>query len=110
MRILVLNGSPRANGCTSAMVESFARGAREAGHTVDVVPVARMRIGGCLACESCRADSSRRCVQEDDMQKVYPLLDAADMLVLASPVYYHSFSGQMQCAINRIYALDRPKG
>ena len=109
MRILVLNGSPRANGCTSAMVESFARGAREAGHTVDVVPVARMRIGGCLACESCRADSSRRCVQDDDMQKVYPLLDAADMLVLASPVYYHSFSGQMQCAINRIYALDRPK-
>ena len=91
------------------MVESFARGAREAGHTVDVVPVARMRIGGCLTCESCRADSSRRCVQDDDMQKVYPLLDAADMLVLASPVYYHSFSGQMQCAINRIYALDRPK-
>ena len=86
MRILVLNGSPRANGCTSAMVESFARGAREAGHTVDVVPVARMRIGGSLACESCRADSSRRCVQDDDMQKVYPLLDAADMLVLDSPV------------------------
>lgn len=43
------------------------------------------------------------------MQEVYPLLEAADMIVLASPVYYHSFSGQLQCAINRIYALDKPK-
>ena len=36
-------------------------------------------------------------------------LDQAEMIVLASPVYYHSFSGQLQCAINRIYALDKPK-
>lgn len=43
------------------------------------------------------------------MQEVYPVLEAADMIVLASPVYYHSFSGQLQCAINRIYALDKPK-
>ena len=43
------------------------------------------------------------------MQAVYPLLDEAEMIVLASPVYYHGFSGQLQCAINRIYALDKPK-
>ena len=43
------------------------------------------------------------------MQEVYPLLDETEMIVLASPVYYHSFSGQLQCAINRIYALDKPK-
>lgn len=43
------------------------------------------------------------------MQEVYPLLDKAEMIVLASPVYYHSFTGQLQCAINRIYALDKPK-
>ena len=43
------------------------------------------------------------------MQKVYPLLEEAEMIVLASPVYYHSFTGQLQCAINRIYALDKPK-
>ena len=43
------------------------------------------------------------------MQDVYPLLDEAEMIVLASPVYYHGFSGQLQCAINRIYALDKPK-
>ena len=41
--------------------------------------------------------------------RVYPLLEEAEMIVLASPIYYHSFSGQLQCAINRIYALDKPK-
>ena len=43
------------------------------------------------------------------MQEVYPLLDKAEMIVLASPIYYHSFTGQLQCAINRIYTLDKPK-
>lgn len=43
------------------------------------------------------------------MQEVYPLLEEAEMIVLASPIYYHNFSGQLQCAINRIYALDKPK-
>lgn len=43
------------------------------------------------------------------MQEIYPVLDEAEMIVLASPVYYHSFTGQLQCAINRIYALDKPK-
>ena len=43
------------------------------------------------------------------MQEIYPLLEEAEMIVLASPIYYHSFTGQLQCAINRIYALDKPK-
>ena len=111
MRILVLNGSPRPAGNTAAMVEAFARGARENGHRVDVVNVCQKKIAGCLACEYCHQKGSgheRQCVQQDGMQEVYPLLDAAEMIVLASPVYYHGFSGQLQCAVNRIYALDKP--
>ena len=84
----------------------------ENGHQVDVVNVCQKKIAGCLACEYCHKEDSgheRQCVQQDDMQEVYPLLDEAEMIVLASPVYYHSFSGQLQCAINRIYALDKPK-
>ncbi|MCC8128230.1 MAG: flavodoxin family protein [Clostridiales bacterium] len=109
MRILVLNGSPRLNGNTAAMVNAFAEGAKEAGHQVDVIAVCRKKIAGCLACEYCHTKGNRHCVQQDDMQEVYPLLDEAEMIVLASPVYYHSFSGQLQCAINRIYALDKPQ-
>lgn len=112
MKILVLNGSPRPAGNTVKMIEAFARGAREAGNQVDVINVCEKKIGGCLACEYCHTKDSgheRVCVQKDDMQEVYPLLDEAEMIVLASPVYYHGFSGQLQCAINRIYALDKPK-
>lgn len=109
MNILVLNGSPRPNGNTAAMVSAFAEGARESGHQVTVVPVCQKKIAGCLACEYCHTKGGGKCIQQDDMQEVYPLLEAAEMIVLASPVYYHSFTGQLQCAINRIYALDKPK-
>lgn len=43
------------------------------------------------------------------MQDIYPVLDEAEMIVLASPIYYHSLTGQLQCAVNSIYALDKPK-
>lgn len=43
------------------------------------------------------------------MQEVYPVLEEAEMLVVASPIYYFGFSGQLQCVINRIYALGKPK-
>lgn len=112
MNILVLNGSPRPNGNTAKMVEAFVKGAKESGNHADVIHVCRKKIAGCMACEYCHQKGSgheRQCVQKDDMQDVYPLLDEAEMIVLASPIYYHSFSGQLQCAINRIYALDNPK-
>ena len=109
MNILVLNGSPRPNGNTAAMVGAFAEGARESGHEVTVVPVCQKKIGGCLACEYCHTKGEGKCVQQDDMQEIYPVLEEAEMIVLASPIYYHSFTGQLQCAINRIYALDKPK-
>lgn len=112
MKILVLNGSPRAHGQTAAMVRAFAESAIEHGHEIDVIDVCKKRIYGCITCEYCHQEGSgheRECVQRDDMVEVYSMLDAADMLVLASPVYYHSFSGQLQSAINRIYALDKPK-
>ncbi len=109
MNILVLNGSPRPTGNTAAMVTAFAEGARENGHTVDIINVCQKKIAGCLACEYCHTKGNGQCIQKDDMQEIYPILEKAEMIVLASPIYYHSFTGQLQCAINRIYALDKPK-
>ena len=109
MNILVLNGSPRPKGNTTAMVDAFVKGTKEHGHTVTVILVCQKKIAGCLACEYCHTKDEGKCIQQDDMQEVYPVLEEAEMIVLASPVYYHSFTGQLQCAINRIYALDKPK-
>ena len=108
MKILVLNGSPRSEGSTAKMCAAFVETARANGHAVDRIDICRNTIYGCMACEACHRTGSRRCVQNDDMQKIYPLLDDAEMLVIASPIYYYSYSGQMQCALNRIYALDKP--
>ena len=108
MQILVLNGSPRPNGNTKGMVEAFRDGAESAGHHVDVVDVCRMKINGCLACEYCHTKGHGECVQKDDMQKVYAMLKEAEMLVLASPIYYHGITGQVKCVLGRFYSAAYP--
>lgn len=108
MKIVVLNGSPRVNGTTSGMVKSFVKGAQSAGHSVEVVQVGTMKISGCTACEYCHGKGDGECAIKDDMQKVYEVIADAEMIVFASPVYYWSFSGQMQSTITRFYALGRP--
>lgn len=109
MKILVLNGSPRQSGNTMQMVQAFREGAEAAGHYVHVVDVCRKRIAGCLACEYCHTKGKGTCIQKDDMQEVYDLLKDAEMIVLASPIYYHGISGQLKCTVDRFYAAAYPK-
>lgn len=109
MNILILNGSPRPNGNTVAMIESFAEGAKMKGHQITVIDVCKKKIAGCLGCEYCHTKNLGVCVQKDDMQEVYEALESADMLVIASPIYYFGYSGQLQCAIHRTYAIGIPK-
>lgn len=109
MRILVLNGSPRPKGNTKQMIDAFREGAESSGHRVDVVDVCSKRIVGCLACEYCHTKGNGVCVQKDDMQEVYSLLEETDMLVIASPIYYHGISGQLKCTLDRFYSAAYPR-
>lgn len=109
MDILILNGSPRMNGSTAAMVKAFAEGAKEAGHEVTMIPVGRKKIAGCLGCEYCHTKGEGRCIQKDDEEEVYKALEHAQMLVLASPIYYYTLSAQLQAALHRTYAIKIPK-
>ena len=109
MKIVILNGSPHREGPTSDMAGAFAEGAREAGHEVVSFQVAHMAIKGCMACEYCREKEKGVCVQKDDMQKIYPEILSADMVVFASPIYYFTLSAQLQAAIQRTYAIDIPR-
>ena len=108
MNILVLNGSPRPQGNTWKMVAAFRESAEKAGHTVNIVNVCRKNIKGCLACEYCHTKGNGQCVQKDDMQSIYQQLQEAEMLVIASPIYYHGLSGQLKCTIDRFYAAAYP--
>ena len=108
MNILILQGSPRANGNTAWMAEEYRKAAEAAGHEVTLVNVARKKIAGCLACEWCHGKGNGACVQKDDMQSLYPLLAEAEVLVLAAPIYYFTLSAQIQAPIQRIYNTTKP--
>ena len=108
MNILILQGSPRANGNTAWMAEEFRKAAEAAGHKVTLVDVAHKKIAGCLACEYCHGKGNGACVQKDDMQELYPLLAEAEVLVLAAPIYYFTLSAQIQAPIQRIYSMNKP--
>ena len=108
MKILVLNGSPRPKGNTAALIAAFRKGAESAGHQVSVLQVGTMNIGGCKGCEYCHTKGGGACIQKDDMAEVYPALAESEMLLLASPVYYHGLSGQLESVISRFYAVMAP--
>ena len=108
MNILILQGSPRANGNTAWMAEEYRKAAEAAGHKVTLVDVAHKKIAGCMACEYCHDKGNGACVQKDDMQELYPLLAEAEVLVLAAPIYYFTLSAQIQAPIQRIYNLNKP--
>ena len=107
MNIFILNGSPRPRGNTAKMAESFAETARKAGHSVEIVPIGKMEVRGCKNCDACRATLDGHCVQKDGYQAVLPRLADCEVLVIASPIYYYSLSGQIHCAIERLYSYER---
>ena len=109
MKVLVLNGSPRPKGETARMVAAFCEEAGAHGHDVKVFDVCKMDIHGCIACEFCHGKGAGRCAQRDDMEKIYVELADTQMLVLASPIYYHGISGQLKCVIDRFYSALYPK-
>ncbi|MEJ5366462.1 MAG: flavodoxin family protein [Desulfosoma sp.] len=107
MRIVGIYGSPRPNGNTDKMLDAFLDGAREAGARVDTVYVRKLNLQGCIGCGGC--DETGQCVVEDDMHGVYPLLESADGIVLASPVYFYNVTGQVKLLIDRCQALFMKK-
>lgn len=108
MKILILNGSPTPDGNTAALVNAFKEGAESKGHEVTVVPVAHKKVNGCLSCNYCHNQGKGQCVQKDDMQEIYPLLQDADMITFASPIYYFTMSAQLEAVIQRFYAINHP--
>lgn len=113
-RVLVLKCSPRMNGNSDMLADAFIKGAKESGHVVVDLHIGRMRISPCVACGGCYSKGSP-CVINDDMQRVYPELFNADVVVIASPVYYFSFTAQYKAMLDRFFALEavedkKPKG
>ena len=102
-KVLILSGSPRKNGNSDILCDEFARGAKESGHEVEKIRVAEKNIHPCIACYHCR-DNGGECVFKDDMADILQKMIDADVLVLASPVYFYSIDAQLKAVIDRTVA------
>lgn len=100
-KVLILSGSPRKNGNSDLLCDEFMKGALEAGHSVEKIRVAEKDIGFCRGCYACRNGA---CVIEDDMAEVLQKMIDADVLVLASPVYFYAIDAQLKALIDRTVA------
>lgn len=109
-KIVILNGSPRKKGNTSALAAEFTRGAKEAGHTVTEFFLDGMDIHGCKGCFGGHSSRECPCVQKDDMVQIYAAVRECDMVVLATPLYYWNMSGQIRTAVDRLFALEEGDG
>lgn len=103
-KIVVITGSPRKNGNSFAMTDSFIRAAESRGHTVTRFDAAMMKIGGCRACETC-FKTGKACSFDDDFNTIAPAILDADAIVYTMPVYWYSIPSQIKGVIDRIYSL-----
>lgn len=98
-KVLVLSGSPRKNGNSDMLCDAFIKGAENSGHLAEKILIQNKKISPCLACYGCR--NTHLCVQKDDMRDILEKMVQADVIVLATPVYFYSLSGQLKTLIDR---------
>lgn len=101
-KVLVLSGSPRKGGNSDLLCDEFIKGASESGNKAEKIRVAEKNIGYCKGCYAC-ADSGV-CVIKDDMAEILQKIIDADVIVLASPVYFYSIDAQLKALIDRTVA------
>lgn len=98
-KVLILSASPRRGGNSDTLCDRFMKGAQDAGHSVKKLRLAELNIDYCSACYACK--KLGRCVKRDDMAAVIEQMRWADVIVLATPVYYYSMNAQLKTVIDR---------
>jgi multimeric flavodoxin WrbA len=97
--VLIISASPRKNGNSDMLCDRFAQGVKDSGNRVEKVFLASKNIGYCRGCGVC--NDTHRCVQRDDMAEILDKMVTADVIVLATPVYFYTMDGQMKTFIDR---------
>ncbi len=102
MKVLMINGSPHANGTTFRALSEVAKSLKENGIDAEIITIGNLAIRGCLACGGCREHG--KCVQKDDIvDNIRQKIIEADGLVVGSPVYYASINGTLKCLLDRVF-------
>jgi len=98
-KVLVLSASPRKGGNSDLLCDQFLRGAEEACNQAEKIFVRDKKINYCTGCGTCF--NTGKCVQKDDMAEILDKMVAADVIVMATPVYFYTMNGQMKTLIDR---------
>ena len=101
LKVLILNGSPRTNGNIATALHEMEKVFAENGVEYETVQLGRLDIRGCIACETCR--KNHKCVFDDIVNELAVKFEAADGLVIGSPVYYGSTNGTLMSALQRLF-------
>ena len=102
-RVLIVNGSPRKNGNTKALLTQAAKLAEEAGYSLDYTDLIDLDIKPCRGCLRCKERGS--CIQMDDMTELYKKIKEADIVLMGSPIYFGDSTGLFKTFFDRWYAL-----
>lgn len=103
MKVLGLFGSPRRGGNTEILLEEALKGAEKEGAEIERLYLSDLKITPCTECHGC--DETGNCVILDDMQKIYPKLLEADVIILASPIFFYGVTAWAKILIDRSQAL-----
>lgn len=101
--ILIIQGGGRPGGNTAQLVREFMRGAKDAGHNVELIFLNNVQVNGCIGCNACRY--GKPCVQRDDFNRLIPKIRESDLIVFASPLYFWTLSSKMKAFIERFYCI-----
>ena len=102
-KVLVLSASPRKGGNSDLLCDQFILGAKEAGNPSEKIFLRDKEINYCLACDTCQGNGGD-CERKDDMAEILDKMIEADVIVMATPVYFYTMNGQMKTLIDRTYA------
>jgi len=103
-KVLVLSGSPRKGGNSDILCDQFMLGAEEAGNQAEKIFLRDKEINYCVACDTCKRNGDI-CNQDDDMAEVLDKMIAADVIVMATPVYFYTMNAQMKTLIENRHCL-----
>ncbi|MCP4181164.1 MAG: hypothetical protein GY756_25650, partial [bacterium] len=108
-KILIINGSPRGkNGYTFHYLNRFIQGLEKGNGSIEVVELGKLKINPCTGCYYCWKNNTGRCVQKDDVNKIYDLYNESDLIIYAFTLYWDTVPGILKNFIERAFCLEHP--
>lgn len=110
MRILVLNGSPKAKSDTMVLTNAFLQGLNEAGeHQITMVDVIKKDIKPCIGCFGCWKNGDGKCIQKDDQNDILEKYTEADLIIWSFPLYCYAMPSHLKAVLDRTIPLVQMK-